>query len=67
MDVTNDYPIIAVCAKELELAGYDIANVNEQTMYRLAERMQESYLSSSFYRDIRRAANELGIPKIKRK
>lgn len=67
MDITTEYPIIAVCAKELELAGYDIANVGEETMRQLAERMQESYLGNSFYRDIRRAANELGIPKIKRK
>ena len=66
MDLVNEYPIVSVCARELEAAGFDVSNVSEDTMYKLAERMQESYLNNSFYKDLRRAANELGIPKIKR-
>ena len=66
MDTKNEYPIVSVCAEELKLAGYDIANITDDQMYKLAEVMQESYLSKNFYRDLKKAADKLGIPKIKK-
>lgn len=66
MDTKNEYPIVSVCAEELKLAGYDITNVTDDQMYKLAEVMQESYLNKNFYRDLRKAADKLGIPKKKK-
>lgn len=66
MNTTKEYPIVSVCVEELKIAGYDVAQVDDATMQKLAERMQESYLSRRFYKDLRQAATELGIPKIKK-
>ena len=66
MDTKNEFPIVSVCAEELKLAGYDISEVTKDQMYQLAEKMQDIYLSKRFYKDLRKAADELGIPKIKK-
>ena len=67
MVTINEYPVTTVSKKELEIAGFDVSNVTDLQMEKIGELMQESYLAQHFYRDLRRAAIKLGIPKIKRK
>jgi len=66
MNTKKEFPIVSLCAEELKVAGYDITKVTNAQMCKLAMRMQESYLGNRFYKDLRKAADELGIPKIKK-
>lgn len=67
MSKVTEFPIVSVCKEELEAAGFDASKVTGEQMKLLATKMQESYLSKDFYKDLRKAATELGIPKITRK
>lgn len=60
---TSKVIITTVSREELEIAGFDSTKVSMEKMIRLGELMEESYMSKDFYKDLKRAANKLGIPK----
>lgn len=61
-----EYTITTLCRNDLLIVGFDASKVTDEQMTALASRMEESYCRDCFYKELRRAANELGIPKIKK-
>ena len=58
----KDFEITSVCRKDLEDIGYDIANIDDGTMERLASKMADAYCDNGFWIDLPIIADYLEIP-----
>ena len=59
----EDFTLVTVCRADLEHKGYDITNVDDDTMQRLASKMGNAYLDDGFWIDIEICADSLCIPR----
>ncbi len=57
------FPITSVHRGDLEAQGFDATNVDDATMFELADKMTDAYLDSAFWIDLEIIAEWLGIPK----
>lgn len=57
------FNITSVHREDLESRGYDIRNISDATMERLADKMANEYLGGSFWIDLEIIADYLEIPK----
>jgi len=65
--MTNDtsYNVTSVSRVDLEGIGYDVSNIDEGTMERLASKMADAYCDNGFWIDLPIIADFLEIPKQK--
>ncbi len=63
----QEFPITSVSRYDLEDAGFDIKNVDDDTMEDLASRMSEAYRELIFWIDLPILAEYTGIRKLKMK
>ncbi|KKR61856.1 hypothetical protein A2643_00165 [Candidatus Nomurabacteria bacterium RIFCSPHIGHO2_01_FULL_39_220] len=61
----KEFPITSVCRYDLEDAGFDIKNVDDDIMEDLASRMSEAYRELIFWIDLPILAEYAGIKKHK--
>ena len=61
----EDYPITSVCREDLK-ENFDIKNIDESTMKKLASKMADAYCDDGFWIDLEIIAEHLGIPKLKK-
>ena len=59
------FEITSVSREDLESAGFDASNVDDDTMTELAEEMADDYLEQLFWTSLKILAENLGIPKKK--
>ena len=57
------FPITSVCRADLEYAGFDATNVDDNTMSKLASKMANAYCDMGFWDDLEALANCLKIKK----
>lgn len=61
--LTKGFPITSVARLDLEGQGYDVSKIDDSQMERLAEKMANAYVESSFWIDLEIIADDLGFPK----
>lgn len=59
----KDFPITSVCRADLEEAGFDVTNVDDDDMKELASKMANAYCAMVFWMDLEILAEHLGIKK----
>jgi len=59
------FEITSVSREDLEGIGYDVSNIDDGTMERLASKMADAYCDGGFWIDLPILADHLGIPKLK--
>lgn len=59
----KDFSITSVCRADLESAGFDTANVDDDDMKELASKMANAYCDLGFWEDLEVLAEHLGIKK----
>lgn len=62
----QEFPITSVSRYDLEDAGFDIKNVDDDTMADLASRMSDAYRELIFWIDLPISAEYAGIKKHKK-
>lgn len=62
----KDFPITSVCRADLESAGFDTRNVDDDTMLELASKMANAYCDIVFWEDLEILAEYLKIKKHKK-
>lgn len=65
--VNDEYPISCLSRDDLEDRGYDVSQVSDETMKRLAKRLGDAYCENSFWIDLDIIADYLEIPKLEKK
>jgi hypothetical protein len=63
LGVVQDFEITSVCLADLEQQGFDVSNVDDATMKRLASKMSDAYCEQNFWSDLDIIAEHLGIKK----
>ena len=58
------FKITSIHRADLDSIGFDISNVDDDTMIELADKMKEAYLEQGFWIDLPILAEQLGIPKL---
>lgn len=61
------FPISFLHRDDIKHRGYDVSNIDNETMVHLADQMDDSYLECGFWEDLDHACERLEIPKIKDK
>ena len=59
----KDFPITSVCRSDLESIGFDIKNVDDSAMSKLASKMAVAYCNQVFWWDLEIIAEYLKIKK----
>lgn len=59
----KDFPITSVCRADLESAGFDTTDVDDDTMSELASKMANAYCDIGFWADMEVLAEYLKIKK----
>lgn len=59
------FPITSVHRDDLEARGFDVSEVDDATMEKLADKMEQAYLDSNYWTDLEYIAEYYGVPKIK--
>lgn len=59
----GDFPITSVCREDLESEGFDISEVEDDTMEVIAEKMADAYCNDEFWMELNVIAENLKIPK----
>ena len=62
----KDFPITSVCRADLESAGFDTKNVDDDTMSELASKMANAYCEIGFWEDLDVLAEYLKIKEHKK-
>lgn len=62
-DDKDSFSITSVSREDLDAAGFDTSNVDDDTMERLADKMGDAYVSNGFWIDLPIIAEYLEIPK----
>ena len=57
------FPISFLHRDDLKHRGYDVSNIDNETMVHLADQMDDSYLEYGFWEDLDHACERLGISK----
>lgn len=60
---TEFWPITSVAREDVKEAGFNIENVSDVDMERLADKMEDAYVGNGFWDDLKIIAEELGFPK----
>ena len=60
------FPITFLHRADIKHRGYDISNIDDETMGHLADQMDDSYLECGFWGDLDHACERLEIPKLKK-
>jgi hypothetical protein len=55
------FPITTVCRADLEQAGFDITDVDDDTMSELASKMANAYCDMGFLEDLKILAEDLKV------
>lgn len=63
----QEFPITSICRADLKDAGFDINNVSDSDMERLANKMANAYCDNGFWIDMPIIADYLEIPKLNKK
>ena len=62
-DLDGEYWFVALLHRDdLEACGFNLSQVDDETMGKLADAMEESYRKCGFHIGVRECANRLGIP-----
>lgn len=59
----EEFPISSVARVDLEGIGYDVSDVSDSTMERLARKLGDDYCDQLFWTSLDIIADSLGIPK----
>lgn len=59
----KDFSITSVCRADLEEAGFDVTNVDDDDMKELASKMADAYCDMGFWEDLKILAEHLGVKK----
>lgn len=59
----KDFSITSVCRADLEAAGFDTIDVDNDTMSELASKMANAYCDMGFWEDLKILAEHLEIKK----
>lgn len=62
----KDFPITSVCRADLEQAGFNPKDVDDDIMSELASKMANAYCDFGFWEDLKILAEDLGIKKNKK-
>jgi hypothetical protein len=63
-DLDAEYWFVALLHRDdLDSCGFDSSQVDDETMGKLADAMEESYRKCGFHIELQECANRLGIPK----
>ncbi|HVR57220.1 MAG TPA: hypothetical protein VMT72_10375 [Pseudolabrys sp.] len=62
MDEDGFFVVIRVHRDDLTEAGFDVTNVTDEQMQKLAKQMGAAYTEHSFQSDLEIIADEIGIP-----
>ena len=57
------FSITSVCRADLESAGFDTTNVDDDAMTELASKMANAYCDMGFWEDLSILAEDLGVKK----
>lgn len=60
----ESFNITSVSREDLAHVGFDITNVSDETMEKLASKMADDYCDQMFWESMEIIAEYLGIPKI---
>ncbi len=63
---TEYWPITSVARDDVAEAGFDIENISDEDMERLADKMENAYVDNGFWNDLKIIAEEIGFPKKKK-
>lgn len=63
LGVVKGFEMTSVCLEDLEQRGFDVSDVDEPTMKRLASKMSDAYCENHFWYDLDIIACILGIKK----
>ena len=64
MKTNKSFTITLVHRDDLEARGFDVSNVDDSTMERLAYKMADAYIEHSFWTDLDIIATDLDIPRV---
>jgi len=59
----DEFPITSVCREDLEAKGFDVSEVDDDTMERLASKMADDYCEQLFWTSMEIIAEYMDIPK----
>jgi hypothetical protein len=59
----KDFPITSVCRADLQEAGFDTTDVDDETMSELASKMANAYCDMGFWEELEILAKYLKIKK----
>ena len=65
-EIKTEFPITTICTEDVETAGFDISNITNEQLKKIADNMEDMYLRDGFWHDLRTSAEKIGIPKIKK-
>lgn len=65
-EIKTEFPITTICKEDVETAGFDISNITEEQLKKIADNMEDMYLQDGFWHDLRVSAEKVGIPKKKK-
>ena len=65
LDTEGFFPISFLHRDDIKHRGYDVSNIDNETMIHLADQMDDSYLEYGFWEDLDHACERLEIPKLK--
>lgn len=65
--VTGDFPITSVCRDDLGDYDFDVEKITDDNMRELADKMGDDYCEQMFHESMKIIAEDMGLPKIRRK
>lgn len=60
----NAFPVTSVCRDDLESLGFDVSNVSDLQMSRLASKMGDDYCEQMFWSSMEILADGMDIPRV---
>ena len=66
VEIKTEFPITTICKEDVETAGFDISNITDEQLKKIADNMEDMYLQDGFWHDLRASAEKVGIPKKKK-
>lgn len=65
-EIKTEFPITTICKEDVETAGFDVSNITDEQLKKIADNMEDMYLKDGFWHDLRASAEKVGIPKKKK-
>ena len=63
MDMDKSFKVAGITRSDLEANGFDVSEVDDETMERIASFMHDDYLNQLYWSSMEAAAEYLGIRK----